>query len=123
MGVLDKMDSFWAVSNREALSLADLSATTGLPRPPHIGWRRTGSCATCAGTVGTLAWGPRLVELASSGGEDWLGTALPILTSLRDATSESAQLYQRRAIAVCASPPLSGRPDCAIRCRPEPCFR
>ncbi len=99
VGVLDKMDLILGCLEPEALSLADLSATTGLPRP-------TAYRLACAleklrylrrDDQGRFALGPRLAELASSGGEDWLvGAALPILTSLRDATSESAQLYRRR---------------------------
>ena len=41
--------------------------------------------------------GPRLGELANAAPDILLTAAEPILTALRDATGESAQLYLRRA--------------------------
>ena len=99
VGVLDKMDLILGSLEPEALSLPDLAAATGMPRP-------TAYRLACAleqlrylrrDGLGRFELGPRLTELATSSGEDWLvGIAIPILTTLRDATSESAQLYRRR---------------------------
>ena len=58
--------------------------------------------------------GPRLGELANAAPDILLTAAEPILTALRDATGESAQLYLRRAderICVAAAERASGLRD------------
>src|SRR5699024_3022738 len=54
---------------------------------------------------GRFVLGPRLAELAAAAGEDrLLASAGPVLTNLRDRTSESAQLYRRQGdMRVCVS--------------------
>lgn len=99
VGVLDKAVAVLSAIAEEPLSLAELTARTGLPRA-------TAHRLACALEVHQLLardpagrWevGPELVRLASGGGTDrLLDGAAPVLTALRDHTGESAQLYVRR---------------------------
>src|SRR4030095_4306116 len=57
---------------------------------------------------------PGLVDLATAAPDVLLPAAAPMLTALRDATGESAQLYLRRAderVCVAASERVSGLRD------------
>lgn len=117
VGVLDKIDLILSALEAEPLALADLAAATGLPRPT------THRLATALVALryleredaGLFALGPRLAELAGSRGDDWLVTvAAPVLTRLRDQTSESAQLFRRRGrerLCVATVEPSSGLRD------------
>jgi DNA-binding IclR family transcriptional regulator len=64
---------------------------------------------------GRFVLGPRSGELAAAAGEDrLLAAAAPALTSLRDATGESAQLYRRQGdlrICVAVAERVSGLRD------------
>jgi len=64
---------------------------------------------------GRFVLGPRFVELAGAAGEDRLvAIATPALALLRDATSESAQLYRRQGdqrICIAAAERVSGLRD------------
>lgn len=98
VGVLDKIDLILGALEAQPLGLAELATATGLPRPTAH------RLATALLTrryldrdpTGRFTLGPRLAELAGRLGDDWLVTiASPVLTELRDRTSESAQLYRR----------------------------
>lgn len=117
VGVLDKIDLILSALESEPRALADLAAATGLPRPTT---HRLATALVHLRYVerdhdGRFALGPRLGELAGGRGDDWLVTvAAPVLTHLRDRTSESAQLYRRRGherLCVATVEPLSGLRD------------
>lgn len=63
---------------------------------------------------GRFILGPRLGELATAASPLFLAAACPVLTALRDATSESRQLYRRQGeqrICVAAAERLTGLRD------------
>ena len=95
--MLDKIDLILSALQAEPLALADLAMATQLPRPTahRLATALTSLRYLQRDDAGRFALGPRLAELA--GGDDWLvAAASPVLTQLRDRTSESAQLYRRR---------------------------
>jgi DNA-binding IclR family transcriptional regulator len=65
--------------------------------------------------MGRFTLGPRAGELAAAAGEDrLLAIAAPALSALRDATSESAQLYRRQGdqrVCVATAERMSGLRD------------
>lgn len=88
-------------------SLSDLAATTKLPRPTA---HRLARALEHHGLVdrdeaGRFVLGVRISELAACRSTDpLLPLSGPILTSLRDLTGESAQLYQRQGeVRVCVA--------------------
>lgn len=98
VGVVDKTAAILAALTAGPTSLAELVAATGIARPTAYRLARAlethGLVARDAGNRMTL--GPRLGELASAANADRVvALAGPVLTALRDATGESAQLYQR----------------------------
>lgn len=99
VGVLDKSMAVLGALELGPLSLADLVAATGIPRPTA---HRLAVALESHGLVdrdgeGRFRLGPRLTELAAAMGADRLAVlARPVLIDLRDTTGESAQLYQRR---------------------------
>ncbi|MEI7780081.1 MAG: helix-turn-helix domain-containing protein, partial [Actinomycetes bacterium] len=117
VGVLDKGAGILAALEAGPLTLAGLVAATGLPRPTA---HRLAVALECHRLVardvtGRFVLGPRLVELAAAAGEDRLiAAAGPVLTTLRDATGESAQLYRRQGdqrICVAVAERASGLRD------------
>lgn len=117
VGVLDKIDLILSAVEQQPMSLADLAGATGIPRPTA---HRLASALVvhrylARDPEGRFVLGPRLGELAANEGDDWLvSVATPVLTALRDATGESAQLYRRRGdarLCVASVEPLSGLRD------------
>ena len=115
--MLDKIDLILGAVESEPLGLAELAAVTGLPRPTahRLATALLSRRYLERDTTGRYALGSRLTELARRGGDDWLVTvATPVLTGLRDVTSESAQLYRRRGrqrVCVASVEPPSGLRD------------
>lgn len=117
VGVIDKAVLILTALESGPANLADLTAATGLPRPTahrlaialeHH--RMIGRDAS-----GRFVLGPRLGELSSARGEDRLiAAAGPILSGLRSATGESAQLYRRQGehrVCIASAEPTSGLRD------------
>ncbi len=78
-------------------TLAQLVAATGLARPTahRLAVALEHHRLLARDVQGRFILGPRAAELASAAGEDrLLAVAQPVLTQLRDATGESAQLYR-----------------------------
>ena len=104
-----------AVLERRPLALAELVEATALPRATA---HRLASALVAHGLVrrdgeGRFALGFRLIELGREAAEaaPLAEAAAPVLTSLRDATGESAQLYVRdgeRRVCVAASESAHG---------------
>jgi DNA-binding IclR family transcriptional regulator len=97
VGVLDKSVAVLACLAQGPASLADLVTRTGLPRPTAY---RLAAALEVHRLVtrdrdGRFALGPGLGELASAAGDPLLLAAREVLTELRDASGESAQLYRR----------------------------
>ena len=117
VGVLDKIDLILSALEPEPLALAELATATGLPRPTahRLAMALLALRYLERDDTGRFGLGPRLAELAGSRGDDWLVTvAAPVLTRLRDRTSESAQLYRRRGVerlCVATVEPPSGLRD------------
>ena len=98
VNVLDKAVVILNAIEHSPLSLADLSATTGLPRATAhrlaVALERHDLVARDGG--GRFGLGPRLVSLARASASDSRSLAelaRPALTILRDTTGESSQLY------------------------------
>jgi DNA-binding IclR family transcriptional regulator len=97
VGVLDKTVSVLTALEEGPASLAELVKATGLARPTahRLAVALEAHRLLARDTTGRFVLGPRISELAAAAGEDrLLAVALPILTKLRDATGESAQLYR-----------------------------
>ena len=115
--MLDKIDLILSALEAEPLALADLATATGLPRPTthRLAMALVSRRYVERDDAGRFGLGARLAELAGSRGDDWLVTvAAPVLTRLRDRTSESAQLYRRRGherLCVATVEPSSGLRD------------
>lgn len=98
VGVLNKAIAILDAVSARPLALAELGATTGLPRATvhrlAVALERHGMLAR--GTGGCFELGPHLREMARSGPVNrraLVDAAGPALVMLRDATGESAQLY------------------------------
>ena len=97
MGVVDKTATILSALEHGPATLAQVVDTTHLARPTahrlllalehhHLVGRND---------AGAFTLGPRFLQLAASVGEDRLvAAAQPVLTTLRDRTGESAQLYR-----------------------------
>lgn len=97
MGVLDKSVAVLTALAAGPASLAELVARTGLARPTAY---RLAAALEVHRLVardgdGRFTLGPGLGELASAAGDPLLLAARDVLSALRDATGESAQLYRR----------------------------
>jgi DNA-binding IclR family transcriptional regulator len=107
VGVIDKSVAILAVLAEGPASLATLGSKTGLPRPTahRLAVALERHRIVSRDVEGRFVLGPRLGELAASGGEDHLiAVANPILAKLRDATGESTQLYRRQGdVRVCVA--------------------
>jgi DNA-binding IclR family transcriptional regulator len=117
VGVLDKAAALLDALEGGPLTLAGLVEATGLPRPTAHRLAAALEHHRLVGRdmTGRYVLGSRLPELAGAAGEDRLvASAGPILSQLRDTTSESAQLYRRqgdRRICVAAAERLTGLRD------------
>jgi DNA-binding IclR family transcriptional regulator len=97
VGVLDKAVSVLAAAETGPTTLAQLVDATGLSRPTahRIAVALERHRLLARDVQGRFVLGPRIAELASAAGEDrLLAVSQPVLTQLRDATGESAQLYR-----------------------------
>jgi hypothetical protein len=117
VGVLDKTVSVLSALESGPASLAQLVKATGLARPTahRIAVALESHRILARDAQGRFVLGPRIGELAAAAGEDrLLVIAQPILTQLRDATGESAQLYRAHSdarICVAAAERASGLRD------------
>ncbi len=117
VGVLDKAAAVLGALEAGPATLANLVQATGLARPTahRLAVALEYHRLVARDLQGRFILGPRLGELASAAGEDRLQvSAGPILSSLRDMTGESAQLYRRQGaerICVAAAERLSGLRD------------
>lgn len=98
VGVIDKAADLLTALESGPATLAALVISTGLPRPTahRLAVALEHHRLVARDSQGRFTLGPRLAELAGATGDDrLLAAAGPILTSLRDQTGESAQLYRR----------------------------
>ena len=99
VGVLDKAAVVLGALEAGPTSLAQLVAATGLARPTahRLAVALEHHRFVARDTQGRFVLGPRIAELAAAAGEDRLAVAAaPILSTLRDHTGESTQLYRRQ---------------------------
>jgi DNA-binding IclR family transcriptional regulator len=117
VGVLDKAATVLGALEAGPLTLAGLVQATGLARPTahRLATALEHHRVVARDLQGRVVLGPRLAELATAAGEDrLLAAAGPVLTTLRDSTGESCQLYRRQGeqrICVAAAERLSGLRD------------
>ena len=117
VGVLDKAVAILACLEAGPHSLSDLVAATGIARPTahRLAVALEHHRLVSRDYSGHFVLGNRSSELAQAAGEDrLLAVASSALTALRDATSESAQLYRRlgdQRICVATEERLSGLRD------------
>jgi DNA-binding IclR family transcriptional regulator len=97
VGVLDKAVLVLEAVQGGASSLATLTERTGLSRATAHRLAVALEVHRLLARDGEGRWriGPRAAELAGGGADRLLERADPVLTRLRDATGESAQLYRR----------------------------
>ncbi|MDO5634778.1 MAG: IclR family transcriptional regulator [Micrococcus sp.] len=107
VGVVDKSAAILNALESGPATLAQLVATTGIARPTL---HRLAAALAHHRLVGKdlhgrYILGSRLGELASAAGEDRLISAAgPVLTWLRDATGEAAQVFRRQSdVRVCVA--------------------
>src|SRR6185312_2997054 len=115
VGVLDKAVVILAACV-DGASLAELVDRTKLPRATAHRLAQALEIHRLLVRDAQGRWrpGPRLGELANSAPDVLLTAAGPMLTALRDATGESAQLYLRRAderVCIAAAERVSGLRD------------
>jgi DNA-binding IclR family transcriptional regulator len=115
VGVLDKAVAILE-STVEGASLAELVERSGLPRATahRLAQALEAHRLLIRDAQGRWRPGPRLAELANAAPDVLLTAAAPVLSALRDATGESAQLYLRRAderLCVAAAERASGLRD------------
>src|ERR671913_484573 len=115
VGVLDKAVVILAACV-DGASLAELVDRTKLPRATahRLAQALEIHRMLVRDTQGRWRPGPRLGELANAAPDVLLTAAEPLLSALRDATGESAQLYLRRAderLCVAAAERASGLRD------------
>ena len=99
VGVLDKAAVVLSALEAGPATLAQLVGTTGLARPTahRLAVALEHHRLVSRDLQGRFVLGPRMAELAAAAGEDrLLAAAGPVLTTLRDHTGESAQLYRRQ---------------------------
>ncbi|MFE7600868.1 IclR family transcriptional regulator [Streptomyces sp. NPDC057494] len=117
VGVLDKAAVILGALAAGPATLAGLVSATGLSRPTahRLAIALERHRLVARDVQGRFVLGPRLAELSAAADEDCLLTAAgPVLTSLRDATGESAQLYRRQGevrVCVAAAERTSGLRD------------
>ncbi len=107
VGVLDKAATVLSALEAGPATLAQLVTATHLARPTahRLAVALEHHRLVARDLQGRFILGPRLGELASAAGEDRLLAATgPVLTALRDHTSESAQLYRRQGdVRICVA--------------------
>src|SRR4051812_37053876 len=111
VGVLDKAVVILAACV-DGASLAELVDRTKLPRATahRLAQALEIHLMLVRDTQGRWRPGPRLGELANAAPDVLLTAAEPLMSALRDATGESAQLYLRRAGGrVCVAPARRAR--------------
>lgn len=99
VGVIDKATMVLDALESGPTTLAELVKVTGLARPTahRLAVALIHHRLVARDMQGRFVLGPRLVELASSAGQDRLvALAGPELIALRDATGESAQVFRRQ---------------------------
>ena len=117
VGVLDKAVRILATLESGPHSLSELVAATGIARPTahRLAVALEFHRLVTRDLLGRFVLGPRPAELAASAGEDrLLAVAGPALSTLRDVTGESAQLYRRQGdqrICVSSAERTSGLRD------------
>jgi hypothetical protein len=117
VGVLDKSVRILACLEAGPHSLSELVSATGIARPTahRLAVALEFHRMVTRDLVGRFVLGARAAELASAAGEDrLLAVAGPALTTLRDASGESAQLYRRQGdqrICVATAERLTGLRD------------
>ena len=117
VGVLDKAIKILGALEAGPHALTELVSATGIARPTahRLAVALEFHRLVARDLSGRFILGPRAGELAAASGEDkLLGVADAALTMLRDATSESAQLYRRHGdmrICVATAERLSGLRD------------
>ena len=117
VGVLDKAVKILATLESGPHSLSELVAATGIARPTahRLAVALEFHRLVSRDLMGRFVLGARSSELAAAAGEDrLLAVAAPALAALRDATSESAQLYRRQGdqrICVATAERMSGLRD------------
>ncbi|WGW13042.1 IclR family transcriptional regulator [Saxibacter everestensis] len=107
VGVIDKAATVLSALEAGPASLAELVAATQLARPTahRLAVALEHHRLVSRDLQGRFVLGPRLAELAAAAGEDrLLATAGPVLSTLRDRTAESAQLYRRQGdVRICVA--------------------
>ncbi|MFF8835735.1 IclR family transcriptional regulator [Streptomyces sp. NPDC015130] len=117
VGVLDKAAVILGALASGPATLAELVAATGLAQPTahRLALALERHRLVGRDLQGRFVLGPRLGELSAAAGEDsLLAAAGPVLTSLRDSTGESAQLFRRQGetrICVAAAERTAGLRD------------
>ncbi|MFF3291892.1 IclR family transcriptional regulator [Streptomyces sp. NPDC003023] len=115
VGVLDKASVVLSVVEREAVTLPELVARSGLARPTAhriaVALSRLGLLAR--DFQGRFVLGPRLGHLSVEAQRDRLVQAAgPVLAELRGLTRLEARLFRRRgALQICVATAPSGRSD------------
>ncbi|WP_084105395.1 IclR family transcriptional regulator [Demequina sp. NBRC 110056] len=97
VGVIDKTAAILGALEKGPATLAELVSTTHLARPTvhRLALALEHHHLVGRDTTGAFVLGRRFSELAATVGEDRLvSAALPVLTTLRDRTGESSQLYR-----------------------------
>ena len=114
---MDKAVRIMATLESGPHSLSELVAATGIARPTahRLAVALEFHRLLTRDLMGRFTLGPRAGELAAAAGEDrLLAIAAPALSALRDATSESAQLYRRQGdqrVCVATAERMSGLRD------------
>lgn len=97
VGVVDKTAAILGALEKGPATLAELVALTHLARPTvhRLALALEHHHLVGRDASGAFVLGDRFAQLAASVGEDRLvSAALPVLTTLRDRTGESSQLYR-----------------------------
>ncbi|WP_084038077.1 IclR family transcriptional regulator [Demequina sp. NBRC 110053] len=97
VGVVDKTAAILGALEKGPATLAELVSTTHLARPTvhRLALALEHHHLVGRDATGAFVLGRRFSELAATVGEDRLvSAALPVLTTLRDRTGESSQLYR-----------------------------
>lgn len=97
VGVIDKTAAILGALEKGPATLAELVSTTHLARPTvhRLALALEHHHLVGRDASGAFILGRRFSELAATVGEDRLvSAALPVLTTLRDRTGESSQLYR-----------------------------
>lgn len=98
VGVIDKAAAILGVLENGPATLAELVTATHLARPTvhRLALALEHHHLIGRDASGAFVLGSRFAQLAAAVGEDRLvSAALPVLTTLRDRTAESSQLYRR----------------------------